>query len=178
MHIFVEGNSDKIFLQALCNYLNIDAQFIVTNGKNNLINYPNIKKYDNILIIFDADDNFQNSLNNIENQVNKIDENISPKIFLFPDNKNTGNLETLLENICVYNDVKNCFIKYKDCINTLSSNNILFKNLNPKSQIFAYLEVFAYKHNHNDLHQINYKDIFDFNHEILIPLIKFLQNNQ
>lgn len=94
MHIFVEGSSDKIFLEMLCSYLNINAEYTVTSGKDNLINTVKMKKYDNPLIIFDADNDFQNSVNNIKNQIERIDSTISPKIFLFPDNESTGNLET------------------------------------------------------------------------------------
>ena len=116
MHIFVEGISDKIFLEMLCSYLNINAEYTATSGKDNLINTVKIKKYDNPIIIFDADNDFQNSVNNIKNQIEILDSTISPKIFLFPDNENTGNLETLLEDICIHTDIKDCFIKYKTCI--------------------------------------------------------------
>lgn len=34
MHIFIEGSSDKIFLEMLCSYLNINAEYTVTSGKN------------------------------------------------------------------------------------------------------------------------------------------------
>ena len=137
MHIFVEGSSDKIFLEMLCAYLNINAEYTVTSGKDNLINTVKLKKYDNPVIIFDADNNFQNSVNNIKNQIEKIDSTISPKIFLFPDNENTGNLETLLEDIYIHTDIKDCFIKYKTCIQTIAANNSRIISLNPKSKILA-----------------------------------------
>lgn len=89
----------------LCSYLNINAEYTATSGKDNLINTVKIKKYDNPIIIFDADDDFQNSISNIKNQIEILDSTISPKIFLFPDNENTGNLETLLEDICIHTDI-------------------------------------------------------------------------
>lgn len=177
MHIFVEGSSDKIFLEMLCSYLNINAEYTITSSKDNLINTVKIKKYDNPVIIFDADNDFQNSVNNIKNQIEIIDSTISPKIFLFPDNENTGNLETLLEDICIYTDIKDCFIKYKTCIQTIAASNNKILSLNPKSQIFAYLEVFGYKTKVKNLHDMNYENIFDFKHERTKPLINFLKEN-
>lgn len=177
MHIFVEGSSDKIFLEMLCSYLNINAEYTVTSGKDNLINTVKIKKYDNPLIIFDADNDFQNSISNIKNQIEKIDSSISPKIFLFPNNENTGNLETLLEDICIYTNIKDCFIKYKTCIQTITANNSKILSLNPKSQIFAYLEVFGYKTTIKNLQEMDYKSIFNFEHEKLKPLTNFLKEN-
>lgn len=177
MHIFVEGSSDKIFLEMLCSYLNINAEYTAASGKDNLINTVKIKKYDNPVIIFDADDNFQNSISNIKNQIEKIDKSISPKIFLFPDNKNTGNLETLLEDICIYTDIKDCFINYQTCIQTITANDSKILSLNHKSQIFAYLEAFGYKTKFKNLQDIDYKSIFNFEHEKLKPLKDFLKEN-
>lgn len=177
MHIFVEGSSDKIFLEMLCSYLNINAEYTATSGKDNLINTVKIKKYDNPVIIFDADDDFQNSISNIKNQIEILDSTISPKIFLFPDNENTGNLETLLEDICIHTDIKDCFIKYKTCIQTIAASNNKILSLNPKSQIFAYLEVFGYKTKFKNLQDMDYRSIFNFEHEKLKPLIDFLKEN-
>lgn len=96
MHIFVEGNSDKTFLSILLDYYNINATIETTDGKDNLKNLPKIKKYNNPVIIFDADNDYITSKNNIINQINSIDKNISPSIYLLPDNENIGTLENLL----------------------------------------------------------------------------------
>lgn len=75
MHIFVEGNSDKTFLSILLDYYNINATIETTDGKDNLKNLPKIKKYNNPVIIFDADNDYITSKNNIINQINSIDKN-------------------------------------------------------------------------------------------------------
>ena len=56
MHILVEGHTDKDFLKLYCKYLNIDVRIDIVDGKNNLINKPNLIRNDEKhLIIFDAD---------------------------------------------------------------------------------------------------------------------------
>lgn len=149
MHIFVEGNSDKTFLSILLDYYNINATIETTDGKDNLKNLPKIKKYNNPVIIFDADNDYITSKNNIINQINSIDKNISPSIYLLPDNENIGTLENI--------------------------NNNNFKGVNPKSQLFAYLEVFGFKHI-NSSKKIDYKDIFNLNHEKVLKIVIFLKS--
>lgn len=148
MHIFVEGNSDKTFLSILLDYYNINATIETTDGKDNLKNLPKIKKYNNPVIIFDADNDYITSKNNIINQINSIDKNISPSIYLLPDNENIGTLENINNN---------------------------FKGVNPKSQLFAYLEVFGFKHI-NSSKKIDYKDIFNLNHEKVLKIVNFLKS--
>lgn len=150
MHIFVEGNSDKTFLSILLDYYNINATIETTDGKDNLKNLPKIKKYNNPVIIFDADNDYITSKNNIINQINSIDKNISPSIYLLPDNENIGTLENI-------------------------NNNNNFKGVNPKSQLFAYLEVFGFKHI-NSSKKIDYKDIFNLNHEKILKIVNFLKS--
>lgn len=149
MHIFVEGNSDKTFLSILLDYYNINATIETTDGKDNLKNLPKIKKYNNPVIIFDADNDYITSKNNIINQINSIDKNISPSIYLLPDNENIGTLENI--------------------------NNNNFKGVNPKSKLFAYLEVFGFKHI-NSSKKIDYKDIFNLNHEKVLKIVNFLKS--
>lgn len=76
-------------------------------------------------------------------------KNISPSIYLLPDNENIGTLENI--------------------------NNNNFKGVNPKSQLFAYLEVFGFKHI-NSSKKIDYKDIFNLNHEKVLKIVNFLKS--
>ncbi len=50
-----------------------------------------------MLVIFDADNNFEEAKNNIKTNLN-IDDN---NIFLFPNNNSLGTLEDILSNIAV-----------------------------------------------------------------------------
>lgn len=104
MYILVEGHTDKDFLELYCKHLNIDVRIDIVNGKDNLKNRVNLVKGNkNYLIIFDADDDYDNSKSNIENQISQMNipkENYD--IFLLPNDKDNGNLETLIEKIAFY----------------------------------------------------------------------------
>ena len=107
--ILVEGKAYKKFIK---DYIKSQYQ-IDTDINDNIIieenggksfnknNINNIQKYiDNnyeLLVIFDADNNFEEAKNNIKTNLN-IDDN---NIFLFPNNNSLGTLEDILSNIAV-----------------------------------------------------------------------------
>lgn len=73
MNIIVEGNTDKDFLETYCKYLKINANIESIGGKNKLKNYKKLNndtKY--FLIIFDADNDFNSSKENIKNQIKEL----------------------------------------------------------------------------------------------------------
>ena len=87
MRIIVEGDSDKKFLESYLRYLNIrnyTKKIVAIGGKDNIVNHKELKKED-FIIIFDADDDYDESKINIENQLDKLDIQ-NDKIFLFPNN--------------------------------------------------------------------------------------------
>ena len=148
MRIIVEGDSDKKFLESYLKYLNITNynKIISIGGKDNIINHIELKKED-FIIIFDADDDYDKSKTNIENQLNRLDIQ-NDKIFLFPNNKDTGNLETLIEKIAIYKEVLQCYDNYESCIDYLINNKIPdLKHQAKKSKVFAYISGFGFKNN-------------------------------
>lgn len=173
MHILVEGHNDKDFLELYCKYLNIDVRIDIMDGKNNLINKPNLIRNDEKhLIIFDADDDYNNSKANIENQISQMNipkENYN--IFLLPNDKDSGNLETLIEKIALYKDVLNCFEGYKKCITRLGNDKI---KLPPKkSKVFAYIQSFGFK-NTIKAKEFDLSPYVNFKDKYLEPLKDFL----
>ncbi|TXJ17755.1 hypothetical protein EPJ79_11395 [Brachyspira aalborgi] len=176
MHILVEGHTDKDFLELYCKYLNIDVRIDIVDGKNNLINKPNLIRNDEKhLIIFDADDYYNDSKTNIENQINQMNipkENYD--IFLLPNNKDSGNLETLIEKIALYKEVLNCFEGYEECISKLGINGI--KLPHKKSKVFAYMESFGFK-NPEEAENFDLSPYVDFENKYLEDLKNFLLYN-
>lgn len=176
MHILVEGHTDKDFLKLYCKYLNIDVRIDIIDGKNNLINKPNLIRNDEKhLIIFDADDYYNDSKTNIENQINQMNipkENYD--IFLLPNNKDSGNLETLIEKIALYKEVLNCFEGYEECISKLGINGI--KLPHKKSKVFAYMESFGFK-NPEEAENFDLSPYVDFENKYLEDLKNFLLYN-
>ncbi|WQT67143.1 hypothetical protein E5D99_01775 [Helicobacter pylori] len=206
--IFVEGPSDKVFLEV---YLYFLEDFPIKNfkvkdvkGKDNLYKrLLEIEKYDKTLIIFDAD-NYKSNKKEILKVVSKTkqtkqtEQTISEEqIFLFPNNQDDGDLETLLLKIAKHDEFLKCFEGYLECIKSKEHYKPI-KNIR-KNMLYAYLEVFGlekffqYKWDINnkkeeniiiddkgkikEKHKEEYeklKEVIDFNSNSLISLKDFL----
>ncbi|MCQ2894364.1 hypothetical protein JT179_06800 [Helicobacter pylori] len=202
--IFVEGPSDKVFLEV---YLYFLGNFPIKNfkvknikGKDNL--YKRLletEKYAKTLIIFDADKDYKSNKKEILKVVSKTKQTISEEqIFLFPNNQDDGDLEALLLEIAEHDDFLKCFEGYLECIKSKEHHGPI-KNIR-KNMLYAYLEVFGLekffqyewdinsKENQKKIiidgkgkikekHQEEYeklKEVIDFNSNSLIPLKNFL----
>ncbi len=207
--IFVEGPSDKVFLEVYLYFLedipikNFKVRSI--NGKDNLSNCLNeIEQYAKTLIIFDADKDYESNKKEI---LSKTQQKITEEqIFLFPNNQDDGDLETLLLEIAKHDKFLKCFEGYLECIKSKEHYKPI-KNIR-KNMLYAYLEVFELqeffqyewdinnKKNEEKIiiddkgkikekHKEEYeklKEVIDFNSKSLIPLKNFLgqfaENNQ
>nr|WP_187883062.1 DUF3226 domain-containing protein [Helicobacter pylori] len=202
--IFVEGPSDKVFLEVYLYFLedlpikNFKVQNI--KGKDNLSKrLLEIEKYDKTLIIFDADKDYESNKKEILKVVSKTKQTISEEqIFLFPNNQDDGDLETLLLEIAKHDEFLKCFEGYLEYIKSKEHYKPI-RNIR-KNMLYAYLEVFElqkffqYKWDTNNKkneeniiiddkgkikeeHQEEYeklKEVIDFNSKSLIPLKDFL----
>lgn len=209
--IFVEGPSDKVFLEVYLYFLedlpikNFKVKDV--KGKDNLSKrLLEIEKYDKTLIVFDAD-NYKSNKKEILTVVSKTKQTISEEqIFLFPNNQDDGDLETLLLKIAKHDEFLKCFEGYLECIKSKEHYKPI-KNIR-KNMLYAYLELFElekffqYKWDTNNKkneekiiiddkgkikeeHKEEYeklKEVIDFNSNSLIPLKDFLgqfaENNQ
>ncbi|GAA9870792.1 hypothetical protein VN0651_00840 [Helicobacter pylori] len=199
--IFVEGPSDKVFLEVYLYFLedipikNFKVKDVT--GKDNLSKrLLEIEKYDKTLIIFDADKDYESNKKEI---LSKTQQKITEEqIFLFPNNQDDGDLETLLLEIAKHDEFLKCFEGYLECIKSKEHYKPI-KNIS-KSKWYAYLEVFELqnffkdKRNKNDKkneekiiiddkgkirkeYKEEYeklKEVIDFNSNSLIPLKDFL----
>ncbi|GAA9121236.1 hypothetical protein Taitung52_02480 [Helicobacter pylori] len=145
--IFVEGPSDSFFLEVYLLYLYFQEKFPIKNfkvqnvdGKDNLSKrLLEIEKYDKTLIIFDTDKDHESNKKEILKIVSKTKQIISEEqIFLFPNNQDDGDLETLLLEIANHKEFINCFESYLDCIKKQEHYKPI-KNIR-KSKWYAYLE--------------------------------------
>lgn len=163
--------------------------------------------YKQVCIIFDADKKeSQESDAGFDNKLKYIREKFKEKridfpreqIFLFPNNQDDGDLETLLLEIAKHDEFLKCFEGYLECIKSKEHYKPI-KNIS-KSKWYAYLEVFELqnffkdKRNKNDKkneekiiiddkgkirkeYKEEYeklKEVIDFNSNSLIPLKDFL----
>ncbi|GHP57497.1 hypothetical protein JP0045_04380 [Helicobacter pylori] len=145
--IFVEGSSDRFFLEVYLLYLYFQEKFPIKNfkvqnvdGKGNLSKrLLEIEKYDKTLIIFDADKDYESNKKEILKIVSKTKQIISEEqIFLFPNNQDDGDLENLLLEIANHKEFINCFESYLDCIKKKEHYKPI-KNIR-KNMLYAYLE--------------------------------------
>ncbi|MFP6180558.1 DUF3226 domain-containing protein [Helicobacter pylori] len=218
--IYTEGKSDRNFLGWYLNFLKCQDHFDMLDieGKDKLISgeFPEkIRKilnnehqtYKQVCIIFDADKKeSQESDAGFDNKLKYIREKFKEKridfpreqIFLFPNNQDDGDLETLLLEIAKHDEFLKCFEGYLECIKSKEHYKPI-KNIS-KSKWYAYLEVFELqnffkdKRNKNDKkneekiiiddkgkirkeYKEEYeklKEVIDFNSNSLIPLKDFL----
>ncbi len=142
--IFVEGPSDKVFLEVYLYFLedlpikNFKVKDV--KGKDNLSKrLLEIEKYDKTLIIFDADKDYESNKKEILKVVSKTKQTISEEqIFLFPNNQDDGDLETLLLEIAKHDEFLKCFEGYLECIKSKEYYKPI-KNIR-KNMLYAYLE--------------------------------------
>ncbi|BDA03204.1 hypothetical protein OHP003_04790 [Helicobacter pylori] len=223
--IYTEGKSDRNFLGRYLNFLKCEDHFDIFDieGKDKLISGEFLEKIDKILknkhqtykqvcIIFDADKKeSQESDADFDNKLKHICEKFKEKginfpreqIFLFPNNQDDGDLETLLLEIANHKEFINCFESYLDCIKKKEHYKPI-KNIR-KSKWYAYLEALGlekfFKYTWDtkkknikkkliiddkdgdgieikDQYKEDYrklKEVIDFNSSSLVPLKKFLE---
>ncbi len=190
--IHVEGKNN-LFSDGLCK----DIKSILNNEDH---------RYKQVCIIFDADikEENQESDAGFDNKLKHIRKEFKEKgidfpkeqIFLFPNNQDDGDLETLLLEIARHDEFLKCFERYLECI----KNKEHYKPIKDirKNMLYAYLEALGLEYLYTK------KNIFDniggkvkneyeedyeklkkaikFESELLIPLKNFLErfveNNQ
>jgi hypothetical protein len=185
IYLLVEGITDIAFVKYICYQNDITKNFDDFKKKKNyytfnnlvLINLDgqdNLKKeleylkdeeleISKIAIIQDADNDFQESLNNINNAIKESKINQEKKlisqdnIFLTPNNKDLGDLETLLLSTIKNNDIVQCFEHYKKC---LQKNSKIYEKALNKGQVYAYT---MYSQSGKDLHKP--QDLFMYKYD-------------
>ncbi|GAA8152468.1 hypothetical protein HpDR142_02450 [Helicobacter pylori] len=164
--IYTEGESDKNFLSWCLDVWKNEDHFdqahfdiIHVEGKDKLFSDEFCKRIENILknknqeyrqvcIIFDADIKKENQESDagFNNKLKHIREKFKEKgtdfpkeqIFLFPNNQDDGDLETLLLEIAKHDEFLKCFESYLECIKSKEHYKPIKKIR--KSKWHAYLE--------------------------------------
>jgi len=153
--IFVEGVADYKFIQDYIRHL-----FDVKLGKDSIIEIggcnkellnksalsfrENTGKGGTNLLIFDADDNFEEKLNEIKTAKREL--GLEFEIFLFPNNELPGDLEILLYNIVndKHKALVECWKQYENCLEKQTHPYTLPAR---KTKVYAYLEALLGKSN-------------------------------
>lgn len=150
-YIFLEtgkpATSEAVFIKTLIEKLgyNISSNKVeFVNGYKNLVNViPTIKarcaEGGKVVIIFDADSLGNNG--GYETRKKEIEEvlgenNAQAELFLFPNNEEDGDFETLLEHLIQkekHTQMLDCYADYETCL----GNDYVHPNL--KGKIFTYI---------------------------------------
>ena len=198
-----EYNFLKTFIKEIIKKDIDDIDFLSVNGWTNLTENAiekNIRKNQleetKVIIIFDADDpskdngGFKNRKNEIENKIEKIikkfNHEIDYPLFLFPNNKDDGDFETLLENIINkdHQQLLDCFGEYEGCIEQCKQYKQYkqYNTPNRKTKMYAYIT--SFKHNEKNLKEVkkgnwffNNKKYWNLDAPYLFPLKDFLEKN-
>ncbi len=221
--IYTEGKSDRNFLGWYLNFLKYKDHFDMFDieGKDKLISGEFLERIDKILnnkhqeykqvcIIFDADKKESQEIDaGFDNKLKHICEKLKEKgidfpreqIFLFPNNQDDGDLETLLLKIAKHDKLIKCFEKYLKCIECkcigIKEHCKPIKKIR-KNMLYAYLEALGLEDlytkknifdNREGKVKDEYKEDYErlkkaikFESDILVPLKNFLgqfaKNNQ
>lgn len=178
--VFVEGTSDKIFLQCLLKHLGIShiRTSVIGGGVSKLrVAEVDIRRSsgrgNKIAILLDANSNLSNRRVEFQNERDELNLPIKDNhCFLVPNNQDLGDLETLLERISVteHRIVYDCFEQYENCLRNAAKS---YRVPDRKAKIYAYCSALKSK-THPD--ERNYCDrrYWDLNASAVEPLRQFL----
>ncbi|MDR2384134.1 MAG: hypothetical protein LBD80_00530 [Tannerella sp.] len=199
--IFVEGIADKKFLSdyikhILPEFTVIDNKTIIACGGCTGIHsekddmeetirktmIKNTNDYGINIVIFDSDKDFNGRKKEIEKW--KVDFNLSFELFLFPNNKDKGTLENLLEEIIPEKNrpILDCWEGYEKCLKskTIKERTRPLTTPAKKTKIYGYLEALVGE-NRSEKTKIKEKerdygniDHWDLEAPYLKPLKEFL----
>jgi hypothetical protein len=122
--LIVEGEDDERFLADYIKHhfpLSFSGiEFVKIGGKSEKLHTKQVTiqsamQKSTCVVLFDADGNFEVTQNDIDRKTTELKIVIADK-FLFPDNKSTGTLETLLRKIASNPSVFNCIDSYIACL--------------------------------------------------------------
>jgi len=201
IRIFVEGIADSKFLNDFISHnykINLSKEdIIVTKGWSNILSQKSdgefiknqmTKNSDNNgtnLIIFDADKDHSKRLKEIIEW--RVKNNLDFEIFLWPNNKESGDLETVLERIINPKNapIFECWSAYEDCLKSkkIEGRETPLTIPAKKTKIYGYLEALlgetkSQKDNIKEKER-EYKTLehWDLNSEHLNELKEFLNNH-
>ena len=181
IRIIIEGIEDKKFLKDYLSYLGYKGEgieFVLletdieskhkSNLKNKIERLTDAFKQSDgqEIVIIDADNNREKYIA-VAKKYNISDE----KIFTFPDNEGSGNLENLIEKICKNEKFFECFQKYQKC---LGDNEL--KTIDNKGKIYSYDHSTGGKGKGIEREYTNPKQ-YDLNSPSLEPLKIFLETH-
>lgn len=183
--------SEYVFIRTLLSSMGFDKEkydIECVNGKDNLKNASTLMKGNTIqggtnLIVFDADTvlnsgGFDKRKAELEQKLKDLD--INAKLFLFPNNKDDGDFESLLEELVQKNTHQkffDCYGDYETCLGNL------YQSPNRKGKLHTYIsaqkDLTKKERSHLGEGEWLFNDsrFWNLEAEYLTPLKQFFKNN-
>lgn len=147
--IFLEGDTDKKFIQDFIRYWNIEVNNIdyqTINGKdeNSILKsmelaYTKEQLGKNVFILDLDEDSKQERLNSILELASNTNISISEEsIYFFPDNDSEGTIEDLIITMFSENSIASCFESYTQCLTKINSDKFRHQNIGKKELVYHY----------------------------------------
>lgn len=143
--LFVEGVNEELLFPALLHRLGLPKFTIykIDGGVSKLVSAkPRMDQRraerKRIAVVLDADRDALATMDKFEAEKKRHDLPVD-RVFLVPDNRSRGSIETLLEAMAPerHRRIHECFTQYRECLKKISPKYDL---PNPKARIFAYCE--------------------------------------
>lgn len=190
-YFFVEGKSDEKFLSAILleHFSDGDrAEFVLLGGDykrlSENVRISQLREGKKNLIVLDADKpdyskpakEIADLLSAVTVQEETAGRDFLSDVFLFPDNRNAGNLEDLVRELAPENkkEIWECIDRYANCIEGLGIGSL--RNVDKKTKVFIYVNAHdQIKWDGKDW-LLNH-DIWDLKSKALNPLLEFIENH-
>ena len=204
--IYIESESkttpESNFLTAILEYLGIGVdkyEIVPTSGYTNLMN-PKMPYLENLrsnsdagginIVIFDADTDkngggFEKRRNELIKRRDELGRHFH--LFLWPNNKDDGDVEVLIESIArkdLYPEFFECFSKYEHCMSKRKKENgdTFYTMPNRKGKLYTYFNALPISNTKKKQFgkgnwQWQNKDIWDFESSTLEPIKVFLKEH-
>ena len=176
--LFVEGENDKSFVEIFLKRMGLsNFQVEVMGGGVSKLRQAQIRiqrvrnRGMRVAVILDANSDVTDRRSEFESKNRELDLRVE-RLFLFPDDENPGDLESLLEEIAAsrHKAIHDCFSTYIDCLKALPEN---YRLPDSKARIFAYCEALGNGPKEAD-RDYGETDHWDMDAPALRPLKNFL----
>lgn len=174
-----------------------DIKFVCINGIGNLFNDTNknqmsqaLDEGNTVLILVDADYHDKNKKTGYTNRKKDINEKMKDFVlpfFIYPNNKDDGSVEVLMEAAArrdLHSVVFDCFEDYEKCVSGVKDDNgqARYNTPNIKGKLHTYITAQKLSSKKRDKlgsgdWLFNDTDFWDLDTESLKPLIAFLKEN-
>jgi len=178
-----DESKDKILLTENTEIkINVVEGFAAQNLKTRIETAS--KKGIKTMVVLDADSQKKDhKFGGYERRINylnhfKKENNIEFDVFLFPNNQEDGDLETLLLQIAhpeKYKPYFDCYEKYIHCLQTIADEQFSNELFEDKNKIYSYMRAYYGMQNAKEENRKYTPEFWNFTHKAILPFFDFIK---